>query len=33
MGIKLIKKESVEPKGHWVIYLRGEEWCTRNIEG
>ena len=32
MGIKLIKKESAEPKGHWVVYLRGEEWCTRNTE-
>ena len=32
MGIKLIKKESTEPKGHWVVYLRGEEWCTRNTE-
>jgi hypothetical protein len=32
MGIKLIKKESAEPKGHWVVYLRGEEWCTRDTE-
>lgn len=32
MGIKLIKKESAQPKGHWVVYLRGEEWCTRNTE-
>ena len=32
MRIKIIKKESTEPKGHWVVYLRGEEWCTRNTE-
>lgn len=32
MGIKLIKKESTQPNGHWVVYLRGEEWCTRNTE-